>query len=217
MPCVIKTNFFHRANQTREQKDADVLRRFNKRAAAKEEREAKRLAQTDEDFISNLINKLVFDVPNQSYQQSKERQKRWRNSLTSEKKSKINEAQNERQKKLLLNETPHEKEYRLKRAREYQRKKSKALSDPVDKWIERRENEMKEHGHYVNPRYIDKAEEAAVEKYFDIRDQNKEKIADWRATIPDEKYKAYMDADADRKRKERASNMTEKQHENFQQ
>ena len=70
------------------------------------------------------------------------------------------------------------------------------------------QEETEQHGQYVNRKYIDKEEKAAIDKYFDVRDFNRKKIANWRATIPDEQYKAYMDSDADRKRKERASNNT---------
>ena len=55
-----------RQNQTREQKDADVLRRFNKRAAEKEERATKKLAQENEDWICFLVNNLALDVPKKS-------------------------------------------------------------------------------------------------------------------------------------------------------
>ena len=106
------------------------------------------------------------------------------------------------------NETEDEMNHRMDKDILHHRQKRKQLTDPVDKWIKRRELEIEQHGNYINPRYIDKEEETAVEKYFDVRDLNREKIANWRATIPDEQYKAYMDSDADRKRKERASNNT---------
>ena len=67
----------------------------------------------------------------------------------------------------------------------------------------------------IGPIYMNEQEKIAVEKFYDLRKVNQEKIAKWRATIPDEQYKAYMEADADRKRKKTAENMTEKQKENF--
>ena len=41
-------------------------RRSNKRAAEKEERAAKKLAQTNEDWIIHFINTLALDIPSQS-------------------------------------------------------------------------------------------------------------------------------------------------------
>ena len=51
-----------RQNQTREQKDADLERRAKK----KEERAAKKLAQTDEDWICYLVNNLALDASDKS-------------------------------------------------------------------------------------------------------------------------------------------------------
>ena len=56
--------FFHlllsRQNQTQEQKAADVKKKSIKRAA---EREKKAPSQTDDNWIYNLVNTLVLDVP----------------------------------------------------------------------------------------------------------------------------------------------------------
>ena len=51
-----------RQNQTQAQKDEVARKKSIKRAAEKEDRESKRLAQTAEDMISSLVSKIALDI-----------------------------------------------------------------------------------------------------------------------------------------------------------
>ena len=102
-----------------------------------------------------------------------------------EKKKAVKESNRKRKALQRENETEEEMNHRMDKAVLYHRQKSKELLDPVDKWIERRKLELEQHRCYVNPKYIDKTENVAVEKYFAVKELNRKKKV-WLATIPDE-------------------------------
>ena len=97
---------FFRQNQTHEQKDADVKRRSNRRAAEKEERAAKKLAQTNEDWIIHFINTLALDIPIQSEKRKyrlanqRIRQQKLRDGWTEEERKNYNATKNDYQKQV---------------------------------------------------------------------------------------------------------------------
>ena len=55
--------FSYRQNQTQAQKDEVARKKSLKRAAEKEDRESKRLAQTAEHMVLSLVSKIALDVP----------------------------------------------------------------------------------------------------------------------------------------------------------
>ena len=95
-----------RQNQTQEQKVADVERRSKKRAAEKEERAAKKLAQTNEDWVIQFINNLALDIPEKSEKQKSRlakqriRQQNLRDAWTPQERSTYNTNKNEYQRKV---------------------------------------------------------------------------------------------------------------------
>ena len=84
-----------RQNQTREQKDAEANRKASKHASEKEEKVLKKMklmSETDENWISDLLSNIAFDVPQKAEQIKSRREANAKSQA--EKRSKVRETAN---------------------------------------------------------------------------------------------------------------------------
>ena len=198
---------FYRQNQTREQKDADVERRSKKREAEREENAAKKLAQSNEDWICYLVNNLALDAAVKSEQNSKRLAK-----------------QRIRQQKIRDSETPKERQTRNKKAAEYMREMRNLETNDewnvrIDESRERMWNMLQSERKVVEnynrrktkdnpqPAWLDEDEEKICNKWDDRQEANYQRMKKVRAAMPKEEYKS-QNALHTKIRKERRANET---------
>lgn len=197
--------FIYRLNQTREQKDADNERRSKKREAAKEEKAAKKLAQTNEDWICYLVNNLALEVVVKSEQNSKRlakqriRQQKLRDSETPKERQTRNEKMAEYLREMRRLETNDEWNARINESRDRMWKMLQSERKVVENYNRRKTKDNPQ------PAWLDEDEERICNKWDDRQEANYQQMKKVRAAMQKDEYKSQNAIHTEIRKKRRAN------------